>query len=175
MNAVNRKAKLLHRPHGLDQIIQTFGDPRPFIKTDGTMSARWEQSVITRVALPGLILYADAPEQKDRIYVTRVACHVLIAKQTRAAFQRIHDGGDWNLLKHYGGSFVPRKKRTSSKLSTHMWGIAFDLNEETNEQGTQGDMAEEIIEAFESQGFYWGGNFSGKSRDPMHFQFADGY
>jgi hypothetical protein len=169
------KKALLHRPHGFDQIIKTFGDPRKYLRTDGTISPKWEATVITRVALPEKLLYLDAPHEKDRVYVTRVACHALIANAVKAAFGRIHDDGNWKLLTHYGGSYNPRMKRLSRKLSTHLWGIAFDLNDEDNEQGTPGHMPEDIITAFESQGFYWGGNFSGNSRDPMHFQFADGY
>jgi len=75
----------------------------------------------------------------------------------------------------YGGCFNFRAKRSSSKLSTHSWGIALDLNPETNGMGREGDMAPGIVEVFESFGFTWGGRWSGAGKDPMHFQFCSGY
>lgn len=58
-------------------------------------------------------------------------------------------------------------------LSTHSWGIAFDVNASSNAVGTAGDMHPEIIESFEAFGFQWGGRWAYK--DPMHFQYATGY
>ena len=32
-----------------------------------------------------------------------------------------------------------------------------------------------IVKVFESFGFTWGGRWSGRGKDPMHFQFCSGY
>jgi hypothetical protein len=52
----------------------------------------------------------------------------------------------------------------------HSWGIAVDHNANTNLLGAEGDMSQQIVEIFESEGFYWGGRF--KRKDPMHFEFT---
>ena len=78
-------------------------------------------------------------------------------------------------LRSYGGCFNFRAKRSGSKLSTHAWGIAIDLNPETNGMGRDGDMPAGIVRVFESFGFTWGGRWSGAGKDPMHFQFCSGY
>ena len=64
-----------------------------------------------------------------------------------------------------------RAQRRSKKISPHAWGIAIDLDPDTNQMGTPGSMNQRIIEIFESFGFIWGGGFN----DPMHFQFVKGY
>jgi len=74
-----------------------------------------------------------------------------------------------------GGCFSFRPQPTGTKLSTHSWGIAIDLNPETNAQGTAGDIDSAIVDIFRKAGFQWGGDWEGSSRDPMHFQFFSGY
>lgn len=78
-------------------------------------------------------------------------------------------------IRTYGGCFNFRAKRSGSKLSTHAWGIAIDLNPETNAMGREGDMAPGIVKVFESFGFTWGGRWTGAGKDRMHFQFCSGH
>src|SRR5450755_1789358 len=92
-----------------------------------------------------------------------------------ALFGHIHERGLEARITSFGGCFTFRPQRTGSKLSTHSWGIAMDLNSESNPQGSDGDMDSELIDIFRHAGFEWGGNWPGKIRDPMHFQFCTGY
>ena len=78
-------------------------------------------------------------------------------------------------IKTFGGCYAYRPQRTGTKLSTHSWGIAIDLNPESNEQGSMGNMNPQIIAMFEAAGFEWGGRWLPKRQDSMHFQFATGY
>ena len=75
----------------------------------------------------------------------------------------------------FGGCFAFRPQRTGTRLSAHSWGIAIDLNTATNTQGSVGNMDAGLVEIFRAAGFEWGGEWSGKVRDPMHFQFCSGY
>jgi hypothetical protein len=54
-------------------------------------------------------------------------------------------------------------------------GIAIGLNPETNPQGTEGNMDPGVVTIFRGAGFEWGGDWPGRVRDPMHFQFCTGY
>lgn len=56
-------------------------------------------------------------------------------------------------------------------LSYHSWGIALDIDPATNPMGTRGDIPLWVAEKFEEWGFTWGGNWSGKQADPMHFEW----
>jgi hypothetical protein len=76
----------------------------------------------------------------------------------------------------FGGCFSFRPQRTGTKLSTHAWGIALDLNPESNAQGTAGNMDARVVAIFKQAGFTWGGDWHGRVRDPIrHFQFCTGY
>lgn len=76
------------------------------------------------------------------------------------------------------GCFNPRLKRVNGSLSVHSWGLAVDINADTNPQTAPGkpivrDIPDAFGEAFEKAGFTWGLRF--KHPDPQHFQFCSGY
>jgi hypothetical protein len=143
-------------PHGLDQIRATFGDIFQYILSDHTLDPRWQSEFLTRVQL-------------------QVTCHKLIADAFSSVLDDVQRAGLQPQLASFGGCFAFRPQRTGTKLSTHSWGIAIDLNPETNEQGTAGTMDAGVIAIFQQAGFSWGGDWQGRSRDPMHFQFCSGY
>ena len=155
-------------PHGLQEIINVFGDIFEFIHPDGHLDPRWESQMLTRITLPFPLPLSWNPE----LVVDQIGCHKLLA----GIFTCLHQiqqrelAGSVNSL---GGCFSFR--RAGVKISTHAWDIAIDLNIRTNAQGTSGAMDANIIEIFRAVGFTWGGDWQGKRRDPMHFQFCSGY
>lgn len=158
-------------PHGLDGIIETFGDISAYIRDDGHLRPEWESEQLATARLPFAIpLSWDRSQQ-----VKAICCHILLAPVVSELFAQIDRQGLKGRIKTYGGCFNYRPKRQSSKLSTHCWGIAIDLNPETNRQGSTGGMHPEIVALFRGYGFKWGGDWTGKSRDPMHFQYCTGY
>lgn len=72
----------------------------------------------------------------------------------------------------YGGIYNYRKMRNGSRISTHAWGIAIDLDADDNGNlvpwPVVADMPLEIMEAFAREGWLSAGAFWG--RDAMHFQ-----
>jgi LysM repeat protein len=166
--ALNSK---LFTPHGLEEIIATFGNVFEFIRGDGNLDPRWESENLCRTPLPFSIpLSWDQSKVVKNIY-----CHVKLKEIFPEVFESIKKKGLKERIRSYGGCFNYRSKRTSGKLSTHCWGISIDLNPETNAQGKQGTMHRQIVEIFREHGFKWGGDWTGKSKDPMHFQFCSGY
>jgi len=164
-------AETLTPPNGLDAILATFGNIYDYLRDDGTLKPEWEAEFLTRAPLPFAI-----PFSVDRsTVIARLYCHLKLRDVFPAVFARMRDEGLETLVHSCGGCFNFRVKRTSAKLSTHSWGIAIDLNPETNAQSTAGDMAPEIVDIFRQAGFKWGGEWSGRDKDPMHFQFCTGY
>jgi D-alanyl-D-alanine carboxypeptidase-like protein len=158
-------------PHGLEEICGTFGDIFGYIAKDHTLDAAWESDFLTRIALPFPLTISWDHSQK----VTVISCHRLLASAFTNVFDRIQSAGLQNKITSFGGCFSFRPQRTGTKLSTHAWGIAIDLNPETNQQGGAGNMDPAVIATFRDAGFEWGGDWMGKTRDPMHFQFCTGY
>jgi hypothetical protein len=158
-------------PRGLDEICATFGDIFGYIAADHTLDSRWQTEFLARVMLPFPVTLSWDHSQTVRA----IACHKLLANAFSGVFDRIQSSGLQTKITSFGGCFSFRSQRTGTKLSTHAWGIAIDLNPETNAQGTAGDMDQELISIFRVAGFKWGGDWEGKTRDPMHFQFCTGY
>lgn len=66
-----------------------------------------------------------------------------------------------------GGSGAP------IPYSMHNFGAAIDINEATGDWNTM-SMDPRIVAIMQQYGFYWGGNWTGASRDGGHFQFEGG-
>lgn len=156
-------------PNGYDEIVRTYGDPRPYIRPDGTMRADWEAHTLGLASLPDVLPLSWNLSVK----VSRIRCHQMLVGIVRATFDSIHKAGLWDQLSEFGGCYAARAQRGSSKPSLHLWGAAIDLNPSTNQLGTEGDMSPAIVRAFEDHGWTWGGRWG--RPDPMHFQFATGY
>lgn len=73
----------------------------------------------------------------------------------------------------WGGAYNYRPIRGSSRLSCHAFGAAIDFDPDHNGMNTvhRSHMAQPVIDAFKSEGAFWGGDFHTR-QDPMHFQFA---
>ncbi len=158
-------------PNGLPAILAAFGNILEFIREDGSLDPRWEREQLGRASLPFPIALSWDVSQA----VKGVQCHVRLTGILTDVFKAIDQRGLRESIRTYGGCFSFRSKRTSGKLSTHSWGIAIDLNPDSNPLGSSGDMNPAIVEVFREFGFKWGGDWAGRGKDPMHFQFCTGY
>jgi hypothetical protein len=158
-------------PHGVEEIIATFGDIHEYVRKDGSLDPRWETEFLTRIALPFPLTLSWDHKQA----VKEMTCHKKLSAVFVEVLSKVQANDLQAKIQTFGGCFSFRQQRTGTRLSTHAWGIAIDLNPETNGQGTIGDMDPGVIEIFKDAGFSWGGDWKGKVRDPMHFQFCSGY
>lgn len=158
-------------PNGLDEVLRAFGNIYDYLRDDGSLDPRWETDQLGRAQMPFLLPLSWDQEKLARA----IYCHKRLIPAFMDVFNAIQQEGLQDRLKTYGGCFNFRGKRTSGKLSAHSWGIAIDLNPETNAQGSPGSMDAGIVDVFRQFGFKWGGDWSGKTKDPMHFQFCTGY
>lgn len=163
--------KALNPPHGYAAICKTFGNITEYIGEDGHLRTDWEAEMLAAAAIPfSMPLSWDRGKRVKAIY-----CHKLLTPIVSDLFGAIQRAGLQSQIKSFGGCFNYRPKRQASKLSTHCWGISIDINPETNLQGSTGDIHPELVDLFRNAGFIWGGYWSGKHRDPMHFQYCTGY
>jgi hypothetical protein len=69
--------------------------------------------------------------------------------------------------------YNPRQMRGGSGWSEHAFGTAIDINPGKNAMGgSSTDMPAGIKELAAKYGLVWGGDWKGKSYDPMHFQWG---
>lgn len=152
------------------EIIKIFGDPYPFMGTDGHVVNSWQALMMDYVHFPEPVPYCANPS----LMITRFLCHKKLASKFLAIFSGLHAAGHWGLIEDFGGCYNFRRITAGKGLSLHSWGIAMDLNVGKNPRGSASRMPPEIVTAFTEQGFLHGDVFKGRARDPMHFEWAGG-
>ena len=105
-----------------------------------------------------------------------VLFHKLAAPQLLGAMQEIEEAGLLGDLRTFGGTYVLRFIRGSTKtLSNHAFAVALDFNMEQNGLGKQPALVGEkgtlrrIVSIFERFGFFWGGWYRSR-KDGMHLE-----
>lgn len=151
-----------------------YGNPRGF---GGKPSPQWEADNLVIVSAPYQLFYDSRPIRGVRV-------HRKCADSLRRVFSRIWEasGRNQDVVDGWGastfaGAFVYRNKRRGGTLSMHAYGCALDFDPARNAMGNRrpnfakaGPNA--VVAAFESEGWAWGGRWSGASCDGMHFQAA---
>ncbi len=130
----------------------------------------WEAEHIVLIDAP---LFRTLPPYK----ASRMRVHRKVARQFEQLFRDWEKAGLHKLLLSYDGAYNPRMIRGSAtNLSSHSYGIAFDINAAWNGLGVippkagQKGSVRELVEIANEHGFYWGGHFS--RHDGMHFEVA---
>lgn len=160
-------------PHGIDEVLNTFGDIRKYILDTGTISPNWEFQNIVRISLPAPLKLDLSVTDNDEPVVRRITCHRLVADNLTKVLKEVLDAGLWCDLGGYSGGYIFRPIRGSNKISMHSFGIAWDWGASRDLLGdTKIDMPKKIVDIFKANGFTWGGDFARK--DAMHFQYASG-
>jgi hypothetical protein len=147
-------------------------DPKPDNFENIRITDNWESNNIVTVEIPQLDGIKDAPSSR------RVRFHKLAANKLVALWQAWQDAGLNDRVIRWSGAFVPRFIRGStSVLSNHAFGTAFDINFDWNQLGAQPALlgakgsVRELVPIANEHGFYWGGHFKGRP-DGMHFEMA---
>ncbi|HEV3472467.1 MAG TPA: M15 family metallopeptidase [Actinomycetota bacterium] len=65
-------------------------------------------------------------------------------------------------------SYLNRDVRGESVKSNHSLGLAVDINALANPLGSEGDMPDDVVQQWRTEGGAWGGDWS--RSDPMHFE-----
>lgn len=140
--------------------------------TEITITGDWVQKNIIKVAIPQLIGVSGAPKDGG-VYFHRKGAEAL-----RGFFNEVEAAGLLHLVVSWAGAFYPRFIRgSSSTLSNHSWGTAFDINAPQNWLGQQpaaegrpGSLLR-LVPIANKWGFFWGGHYNSRL-DGMHFELA---
>src|SRR5689334_7741145 len=83
------KELLLVAPHGLEEIVATFGDIYDYIQPGGHLDPRWQADYLASVELPFSLPLAWDPSKS----VNRMACHKRMAETFVSVFGLVLAGG----------------------------------------------------------------------------------
>ena len=145
-------------PYGYEEIVEEFGDP----------FAKGFAAEIVLFRLPYTLFYLDKS-------VDRATAHRKAVPHFQAALEFVLARGLTQFVRNYGGIYAKRSKRGQRGfISTHAWGIAVDLEPQKYPLGSTERFPDSVVECFSDAGFFYGGDFSGRS-DPMHWQLCGGY
>jgi len=156
-------------PHDDTASLKAFyGDPS--VNFDS-----WKASNVTSVQCPWE-LYYDGKLWPHPIQFHKKAAPAL-ARVFDAIWAKANSSNSSRILDHvrnFSGSGNYRPVRGSSRLSCHAFWAAIDFDAERLPLGVGvpvGSMPQDVVDAFKSEGFFWGGDYTGR-KDPMHFQSA---
>ena len=146
--------------------------PRPDNAEAIRITDDWESKNIVKVVIPQLSGISGAPSSGT------VRFHRLAAGQLKDLFKAWSKARVLSRVITWGGSYVPRFIRGSTTvLSNHAFGTAFDINAAFNPLGAEPAFPGsrgclfDLVSIAHDHGFYWGGHFN-KRRDGMHFEVA---
>jgi D-alanyl-D-alanine carboxypeptidase len=127
-------------------------------------------------ASPGSIVIDPTWVDKKIVTTTvpvlgEVTCHRKLIPQLRAAMRELTDAGLASTIHAFNGCFAARNvlSSPSAAISHHAWGIAVDVNADTNPFGRPPAQDRQLVELMERWGFTWGGSWI--VPDGMHFEF----
>ena len=110
---------------------------------------------------------------------TSINVHKRIARLVDMLLDETERRG-YRLNPHKCGGYVCRQifgkgHRPTGHPSNHSWGLAIDLNWNSNVERWDGkvvtNMPSWLPKLWGRYGFFWGANYSGGHRDPMHVEF----
>jgi hypothetical protein len=142
------------------RVKELFGEFAAAPRGDGTLDVHpaWEREHIVTEHVPML---------------GEFRCHRLVMPLVRSAIDELIERGLGGLVNgaDFGGCYYPRyiASDEGSGISHHSWGIAIDINVSEGLPGRQPTIDRRIVDAFERQGFIWGGRFL--IPDGTHFEF----
>jgi hypothetical protein len=156
----------LRCPHGWEELVATFGDPR----TVG--QSTWEAHYIGWAHAPGRrrFRFQDGSEGPA------LRLHHALVPHAQAFFAAVDRGGLWDELQPIGRAYV----WDPSGRSLHAWGVAFDLRpgqytparRPVDYPGPEQVPPGYLLRHVQAFGWQWGLWF--ERPHPGHFQFATG-
>jgi hypothetical protein len=161
------------KPLTQNQLKELFGTFPYTINANGstiTVTNNWRQNNMVTIEIPQIANLL--PYRTNKMTV-----HKKVAEQFKTLFNEWEKAGLIHLVKTYDGAYNARLIRGSkTALSSHAYGIAFDINTKWNGLGVnpplpgeEGTLVE-LVNIASDCGFYWGGFFSRK--DGMHFEIG---
>lgn len=156
-----------------NELTKFYGDPDA--GGDGIADRVWELENLVRFAPPYDMYLAWAPHKK----LNSITCHKKCASSLLKILENIRDHyGSQEAIEKvrmhmFGGAYNFRLTRGATRLSTHAYGAAIDLDPEANRMGrpykeSLGMIPMAVVNMFKSEGWVWGGDF--KRPDCMHMQ-----
>ena len=171
---------------GTEYRLRTSWDRKSPDSTLGTATAKKLLGEFSyRPTVGSSILVAGSWTSSNIVWKMRYAdiklgnnCHRLVVDAIQGALTEIKNAGlsrfvDTRNSNRYGGCFVGRYNRLAGNFgapSRHAWGMAIDINTDTNPQGGVPQMNCAVVRIFRKWGFAWGGNFW--PADGMHFEYV---
>jgi len=100
----------------------------------------------------------------------RIYCNKDFVKPFLMGLQYVKDFVLEKEIKTWDGCFNIRRSKGGNAYSLHSWGVAFDINAESNGYGNSPQMSKKLVRCFTMAGFEWGGDW--QTPDGMHFQLS---
>lgn len=137
----------------------------------------WERQNLVLVPIPWKAVASWDPAQRIKALRVHKRCADSLGRvlaRVWAEFGQSQKAIEVAGMHLVGGGYIWRAMRGGTRLSMHSYGAAVDFDPARNGLGDPTPaMDMRVVAAFEAEGWTWGGRWSPRSRDGMHFQAAD--
>lgn len=162
-------------PHQ-NNVPATFGQNMRAARGVAGPDPKWERDNLVLVAIPWRAVASWDHGLKIRALRVHKGVAESLARVLAAiwlAFGKDQKAIEIAGMHLVGGGYVWRSMRGGSRLSMHSYGIAVDFDPDRNGLGDPTPaMDARVVAAFKAEGWTWGGDWSPRNRDGMHFQAA---
>jgi len=158
-------------PHEDPESLNSFYDnPRG---RNGQVSQKWYKENIVKWEPPYPLYYSEGRQRLKTLLVHRLCKDTFNDAFREVAIRFSEEEIDEKRLNICGGTYNYRQMRGGSRLSTHAYGIAIDMDPANNpypHPWEEGGIDKDFVAILENHGFCWRGENG--DIDPMHFQCA---
>lgn len=137
----------------------------------------WEKANLVLVPIPwkAVASWDRAISMKNiRIHRKCAESLALVLDEIRKRFENSQKAIDVAGMNLIGGGYNWRQMRGKSILSMHAYGCAVDFDPDRNGLGDPTPAMDlRVVDVFETAEWTWGGRWSPRNRDGMHFQAAN--
>jgi hypothetical protein len=158
-------------PYGDLKKAAVFGDPTggkalPDSETTFVPDPKWARESLTQLSVPAWFCNSGV-----------VPVHRAAASQLSALLSAWSRAGLSDRIVSFNGTVAYRRMRGSKSISSHAYGIAFDVNARENTLGQRPAMfwehgcLLELVKIANEHGWFWGGHFRSR-KDGMHFELG---
>lgn len=157
---------------GVEPSLEDYTQAKPSVASDGQIKGT--ANAASAGIEWGNPLLQDFKTQHLTTIETPAGQKVQVNKKSAEAFQGFLSDlkNEGYPIKNVEGYNLREQRNSSGRISQHAFGNAIDINPDENPKGGKSSLPANVSDLAAKWGLTWGGDWTKKYRDPMHFEYT---